>query len=213
MLPYSERSARPPSASEKPVFLPLNGEALQQTIESLLRKGATLVPKLQEWEAHDICASMALEHFHQGAFISFNAQDMGVGRTMLILMGEVNIRVQEVALSASRYSPVDEALGRWQGLGEGTTIGLVHAFSGLSSRFMAQATTELFVASMTRQAFADLKQKTPLVALRYFELLAREMVMIMLDHERRMVAMSNVARSMQNHIDSESGATRPAGLF
>ncbi len=213
MLTSASRPSGQHSAFMVPQFHPLNDQALERAIELYMCKGATLSPKLQEKEAREICAALVMEHFRQGSIVSFDAQDVQLGRVMLILMGEVNIRMREGGSSASRHSPVDEAQVRWQGIGEGSFIGLVHAFSGLSSRFMAQAITDLFVASMTRRAFNAFKEKSPHVALRYFELISRELAMITLDHERQMVTMSNVARSMQDLIDDESGETQPAELI
>jgi hypothetical protein len=64
---------------------------------------------------------------------------------------------------------------------------------------------------LTRLAANDEKQM-PALALRYTEILMVELALVALDHERNLQAMNNVARSMQSHIDDESGATKPAPL-
>jgi CRP-like cAMP-binding protein len=154
---------------------------------------------------------MRLEQFAADTVISFESQSPEIGRLMLVLVGEVNIRLREMGQRQSQYSPIDQQT-RWSSVGEGATLGLVHAFSGLSSRFVAQATTDLFVASLTREAQHLLIQDHPLIGARWMEMLAKELAFIALEHERNLQAMNNVARSMQNMIDVESGKTRPASL-
>ncbi len=201
-------------AFDHPQYLPLDGQSATQTLNLLLRKGGLLEPKLSRAEAQGIMAFMSLEHFAPGSVISFDAQSMETGRLMLVLAGEANIRMRSsLAGTESQYSPLDRAQSKWFNAGEGSTLGLLHAFSGLSSRFVAQAVTELFVASLTREAFNIMKKQAPVLALRFMEITAIELALVALDHERRIVALSNVARSMQQHIDEESGETAPAPLM
>jgi CRP-like cAMP-binding protein len=200
------------STSVVPSYQPLSGPSLQQALSLLQRKGGLLDPVLTRDEALKISSFLQLEHFELDAVISFDSQNKKQGRLMLILAGEVNIRLRDTSHSRTQYSPVDQH-ERWSTATEGATLGLVHAFSGLSSRFLAQATTELFVASITRETFNTMKQQQPILALRFLEMVTMELALVTLDHERSLQAMNNVARSMQNMIDGESGATRPAGLF
>ena len=202
-----------PSSFEHPHYLALNGEPAYQARTMLVRKGAMLQPALSDKEADGIVRYMRLEHFKPGSMISAQAQSDETGRLMLILAGEANIR-----MSGSRkrsfdddFSPLGQVQAKWFNVSEGATLGLVHAFSGLSSRFEAQG-TELFVASMTRLSFNRMKQLEPVLALRFFEITALELALITLDHERNFVVVSNVARSMQDHIGQESGHTVPARL-
>lgn len=83
----------------------------------------------------------------------------------------------------------------------------------MSSRFIAEAGSELFVASLPRETLYVMKKKAPALALRFMEMLSMELALVALDHERQLEAMNNVARSMQNHIDEEAGDTRGAPLF
>jgi CRP-like cAMP-binding protein len=201
-------------AFDHPQYLPLKGEVAGQTADWLIRKGGLLEPKLTRAEAQDMSGYMVLEHFAPGNLIAFDAQSMDTGRLMLILVGEANIRMRGTAAhSASQYSPLGRAQAKWFNATEGATLGLIHAFSGLSNRFVAQTVTEVFVASLTREAFAVMKKQAPVLALRFMEMVALELALVALDHERHLVAMSNVARSMQDHIDEETGLTKPSPLF
>jgi CRP-like cAMP-binding protein len=200
-------AAVPPS----PKYLPLNGDSRQLATTLLRRKGASLIPPLTADEAMQIAQYMRLEQFASDTVISFEAQNPEVGRLMLVLAGEVNIRLGQPSRSLSHYSPVDQH-ARWATAAEGATLGLMHAFAGLSSRFVAQATTDLFVASLTREALHLLKQNHPMLGARLMEMLARELAFIALEHERNLHAMNNVARSMQSMIDAETQKTRPASL-
>lgn len=201
----------PAAFGASPIFRRLEGDSLQQTVKLLLRKGGLLVPPLRREEAFQIADHMQLEYFELDAIIAFEAQNPEQGRLMLILAGEVNIRLREGGHSRSQYSPMDQT-ERWASASEGATLGLVHAFAGLSSKFMAQASTELFVASLTRDTLQHIKAKQPALGVRLLDMLAMELAFVALDHERSLQAMNNVARSMQNMIDGEAGVTRPAGL-
>jgi CRP-like cAMP-binding protein len=206
----SSYSTLPPQA---PNFSPLQGQSRHIALDLLMRKGNMLDPKLTTPEAQHLLEFMHLEHFAPGAMISFQAQSSDTGRLMMILAGEANIRMRGVNAGAStKFSPVDQN-SRWFTATEGATLGLLNAFSGLSSRFVAQASTELFVASITRDTLQNMKKNSPGLALRYMEMLLLEMALVALDHERNLQAMNNVARSMQSHIDDESGETKPAPLF
>jgi CRP/FNR family transcriptional regulator, cyclic AMP receptor protein len=198
--------------THQPSYKVLDGSSLQRTLALLMRKGGVLDPPLQRAEAMQLAEFMHLEHFAPGTVISFDAQSKDNGRLMLILAGEATIRMRETAASRSQHSPVDQT-SRWATATEGATLGLLHAFSGLSSRFVAQAGTELFVASLSREALQAIKQQLPSLGLRFIEMVAMELALVALDHERSLLAMNNVARSMQNMIDGESGVTRPAPLF
>ncbi len=202
------------STFDQPKYLPLQGELAQQTSDLLVRKGGLLRPTVSSAEAQGIIRYMNLEHFKPGNIIAFNAQDDEIGRLMLILVGEANIRMRnsENKQNASDYSPMGQVQSKWFNVSEGSTLGLVHAFSGLSSRFMAQAVTDLFVASLTRAAFYQMKRQEPVLALRFLEITALELALVAIDHEKNLIAMSNVARSMQDHIGFESGLTAPAPL-
>jgi CRP-like cAMP-binding protein len=198
---------------DAPVYSPLSSEAERVAMDLLLRKGALLEPRLTRDETQQILHFMRAEHFAPGAVISFQAQSSETGRLMMILAGEANIRMRSAGPSSkTQFSPVDQT-SRWFTATEGATLGLIHAFSGLSSRFVAQASTELFVASISRDLLQAMKKQMPALALRYTEMLMLELALVALDHERNLQAMNNVARSMQNHIDDESGATKPAPLF
>jgi hypothetical protein len=197
---------------DTPVYLPLRDESARLAMDLLMRKGGMLEPKLTRPEAQQMLAFMRMEHFAPGAVISFHAQSNQTGRLMMILVGEANIRMRShAALGKTQFSPVDQN-SRWFTATEGATLGLIHAFSGLSSRFMAIAGSELFVASMSRELLQTMKKQLPALALRYTEMLMLELALVALDHERNLEAMSNVARSMQNHIDDGSGVTKPAPL-
>ncbi|TAG27374.1 MAG: hypothetical protein EAZ37_05435 [Burkholderiales bacterium] len=201
------------ASSELPNYLPLSGLSANQAHTVLLRKGGLLEPVLTRNEAQDIGFYMHLEHFSTDAMIYFQAQDSKKGRLMLILAGEASIRMRESSTaSQTRYSPIDQS-ERWFTATEGATLGLVHAFAGLSSRFVAQATSELFVASLPREALCVMKKQAPALALRFMEMLSMELALVALDHERRLEAMNSVARSMQGHIDGESYETLPAPLI
>jgi hypothetical protein len=201
-------------AFDHPQYLPLDGQSAAHALLLLMRKGGLLEPQLTRAEAQDIMAFMSLEHFAPGNVISFDAQSMDTGRLMLILAGEANIRMRGTMISSeSQYSPLDRAQSKWFNAAEGATLGLLHAFSGLSSRFVAQTVTELFVATLTREAFNIMKKQAPVLALRFMEMTAIELALVSLDHERRIIALSNVARSMQEHIDDGSGETAPVPLM
>jgi hypothetical protein len=209
-LPESGNSSK--LSSDSPVYSPLTGSAAAQTLALLLRKGGMLHPALSRTEAQEMMGFMRLEHFAPGAVISFQSQSSENGRLMMVLAGEANIRMRESgAAKRSRFSPLDQT-NRWFTANEGATLGLVHAFAGLSSRFLAQASSELFVASLSRESLSVLKKKSPTLALRFLEMLSMELALVALDHERQLEAMNNVARSMQSHIDDESGETKPAPL-
>ena len=198
--------------SQAPVYQPLAGESASYALSLLMRKGGLLNPKLTRAEAAQMLGYMRLEHFAPGAMITFQAQNEQEGRLMMIIAGEANIRMRGFASnSKSQFSPVDQT-SRWSVTTEGATLGLVHAFAGMSSRFVAQATTELFVASLSRESLQIMKKQSPVAALRYTEMLMQELALVTLDHERNLHAMNSVARSMQSHIDDESGETRPASL-
>jgi hypothetical protein len=201
-------------AFDHPNYLPLQGQSASQALQLIMRKGGLLEPVLTRKEAQDIMAFMSLEHFAPGSVISFDAQSEETGRMMLILAGEANIRMRaSMPSSDSQYSPLDRAQSRWFNATEGSTLGLLHAFSGMSSRFVAQTVTELFVATLTREAFKIMKKQAPILALRFMEMTAIELALVALDHERRIVALSNVARSMQEHIDDSLGQTSPVPLM
>lgn len=89
----------------------------------------------------------------------------------------------------------------------------MQAFAGLSSGFVAQVVSEMFVASLSRIALQQMKKQEPLVALRFMEMTALELALVALDHEKKLVALTSVARSMQGHIQDESGETGPAPLL
>lgn len=211
MFKHPENSNLPAAFATEPIYRSLEGNSLQQTVLLLLRKGGLLVPPLKREEAFQIADQMHLEHFQPDTIISFEAQNPQTGRLMLILAGEANIRLRDGGQSRSQYSPVDQT-ERWASASEGATLGLVHAFAGISSKFMAQASTELFVASLSRETLQRIKTTQPALGVRLMEMLAMELAFVALDHERSLQAMNNVARSMQNMIDGEIGATRPAGL-
>jgi CRP-like cAMP-binding protein len=201
-----------PPDFDAPVYLPLEGESASQARTILLRKGRLLNPALSMAEAKEMVRYMRLEHFLPGATISFHSQSAENGRLMLILAGEVSIRMRETSGNVrTKYSPLDQTY-RWFTATEGATLGLVHAFSGLASRFVAQAVSDLFVASISREVLNTLKTSSPTLALRFLEMVAMELALVALDHERNLEAMNNVARSMQDHIDGESGETAPASL-
>jgi CRP-like cAMP-binding protein len=201
-------------AFDHPQFLPLQGQSATQAHALLQRKGGLLTPPLTRAEAQDIIAFMSLEHFAQGSLISFDAQSMETGRLMLILVGEAHIRMRGPVNQPadSEFSPTQRAQAKWFSAGEGATLGLIHAFSGLSSRFVAQAASELFVASLTREAFQIMKKQSPALALRFLEITALELALVALDHEKRILALTQVARSMQDHIAEETGETAPTPL-
>ena len=212
MYRFSQSSIPPNTEAVPPSYLPLNGVSKEQTVALLRRKGATLVPPLTKDEAIQIAQYMRLEQFAAESVISFEAQSPEIGRLMLILAGEANVRLRDAGSIRSQYSPVDQHT-RWATATEGATFGLVHAFAGISSRFVAQAMTDLFVASLTRETLQLLKRNHPVIGLRLMEMLAMELAFVALDHERNLHAMNNVARSMQSMIDSETVKTRPAPLF
>ncbi len=197
--------------TEQPSYKPLDGASLQQTLQLLLKKGATLEPVLSKAEAAQLAQFMHLEHFLPGTVISFQAQSQANGRLMMILAGEAVIRMLEAASNSMQHSPVDQK-SRWATATEGATLGLLHAFSGLSSRFIAQASTELFVASLSREVLGAIKQQFPALAMRFIEMVAMELALITLDHERSLLAMNNVARSMLEMIDDEMDQAQPAPL-
>jgi CRP-like cAMP-binding protein len=214
MQPRSDFGESTQSTFDQPKYLPLQGELAEQTSDLLVRKGSLLTPAVSRAEAEGIMRFMNLEHFKPGSIISFNAQSDETGRLMLVLVGEANIRMRnsESKQSASDYSPLGQVQSKWFNVSEGSTLGLVHAFSGLSSRFLAQAVTDLFVASLTRIAFQQMKRREPVLALRFLEITAIELALVAIGHEKNLIAMSNVARSMQDHIGFESGLTAPAPL-
>lgn len=195
-----------------PRYLPMDDSFKQLAMSLLMRKGSLMMPPLTRDEAFQIAQTMRIEQFAADEVISFEAQSAEHGRLMLVLAGEVNIRLRDTGQSRSQYSPVDQN-ARWATATEGATLGLVHAFAGLSSKFIAQATTELFVASLPRQTLQAIKKSHPQIGLRVMEMLAMELAMVALDHERNLQAMNNVARSMQDLIDGETAMTRPAPLF
>jgi CRP-like cAMP-binding protein len=211
----SEFSASSSWAFDHPQYLPLEGEPALQALEWLVRKGGMLRPAVSRTEAAGIIRYMNLEHFKPGSVISFNAQSDETGRLMLILAGDANIRMRQIdgKLTTQDYSPLGQAQAKWFSVSAGATLGLVHAFSGLSSKFVAQAETDLFVASLSRIALYQMKRQEPVLALRFLEITAQELALVTLDHEKNLVAVSNVARSMQEHIGQESGETAPAPLF
>jgi CRP-like cAMP-binding protein len=202
-------------AFANPVYLPLQGSPAEQAQDLLIRKGALLQPQLTRLEAKGITRYMHLEHFRPGNHISFDAQDETKGRLMLIIAGEANIRMRapDASVNDSDYSPLGQVKAKWFNVTEGATLGLMHAFSGLASRFMAQAVTELFVASLPRQSFQRMKQDEPILALRFLEITTLELALVALDHEKTMVALTSVARSMQDFIGEETPQTQPASLL
>jgi CRP-like cAMP-binding protein len=201
--------------NEMPNYLPLEGQSLKHTIDLLVRKGALLKPPITRNEAEGISRFMSMEHFRPGNLISFNAQNDDNGRLMLIISGEASVRIRASAVKqmSSDYSPLGQVQAKWANVSEGATLCLVNVFSGLSSRFVAQTVTDLFVASVSRAVFQQMKKQEPLLALRFLEITALELALVTLDHEKSLVAMSSVARSMQEHINDESGETAPAPLF
>lgn len=199
---------------EQPNLMPLQGRPASQACELLVRKGAMLRPALSHAEAQKMVAFMSLEHFSPGSLITFNAQDDDSARLMLIIAGEANIRMRpQFGERTSVNSPLGQVQAKWFNSAEGATLGLVSVFSGLSSRFVAQVVSELFVASLSRVALQHMKKQEPVLALRFMEITALELALIALDHEKNLVALSSVARSMQSHIDEESGETAPAPLI
>lgn len=198
-------------SASQPHFLPLDGLSKRQAADLLRRKGALLAPPLAVDEAVQLVQYMRLERFAAESMISFDAQSPEQGRLMLVLAGEVSMRLRDLGQSRSQHSPLDQA-SRWATATEGATLGLVHAFAGSSGRFVAQATTELFVASLTREAMQLLKGHHPTLALRLMEMLAMELAFVALEYERKLHAMNNVARSMQSLIDTETATTRPGAL-
>jgi hypothetical protein len=201
------------AAFDPPRYLPLKGQSADQALDLLMRKGRTLSPPLTRVDAQGILAWMHLEHFAVNTMIAFDAQDENKGRLMMIIAGEANVRIKATQASNRAHSPVDQAESKWVSTTEGATLGLTHTFSGLTSLFVAQATTELFVASMSRRNFHLMKQQTPMLGMRFLEMTALELALVALDHEKRIVALTNVARSMQEHIGEESGNTLPAPLM
>jgi CRP-like cAMP-binding protein len=201
-------------AFEFPKYLPLEGKTSEHACRLLMRKGGLLKPALSQADAQKLVAFMSLEHFSPGSLITFNAQDEDVARLMLIIVGEANIRMRPQAgeASISADSPMGRVQKKWFNVGEGSSLGLVHLFSGLSSRFVAQAVSELFVASLSRIAFQQMKKQEPLLAMQFLEITALELALVALDHEKNLVALSSVARSMQSHINDETGDTSAAPL-
>jgi hypothetical protein len=199
---------------DQPILQPLEGEPALRARELLLRKGMLLKPALTKAEAQGILGFMGLEHFKPGTLITFASKSEEFARLMMVIAGEANIRMRRQSVEQeSNSSLVGKVQSKWFNVGEGSTLGLMHAFPGLSSRFVAQAVTELFVASLSRMALQQMKKQEPLLALRFMEITALELALVALDHEKSLVAMSNVARSMQSHIDEEGGDTSPASLF
>lgn len=200
---------------EHPNYMPLEGKPASQACELLIRKGRMLKPALSQSEAQKIVAFMSLEHFSPGNLITFNSQDDDSARLMLIIAGEANIRMRQQPgeTRTSVNSPMGQAQAKWFNTSEGSTLGLVSVFSGLASRFVAQVVSELFVASLSRSVLQQMKKQEPGVAMRFMEITMLELALVALDHEKNLVALSSVARSMQSHIDEESGETRPAGLI
>ena len=195
-----------------PEYLPLSGESASRAMELLMRKGHLLEPKLTRADASQILEYMHLEHFPPGQVITFQAQSKQEGRLMMIIAGEANIRMRNATVGAqSQFSPIDQ-ISRWSVATEGATLGLVHTFSGMSSRVVAQAATELFVASLSRESLHVMKKQFPVVALRFTEMLMLELALVTIEHERNLQALNSVARSMQSHIDDESDETKPAPL-
>jgi hypothetical protein len=202
------------SALDQPNYLPLEGQPAEQAVALLMRKGALLTPPLSRSDAKGIVAYMYLEHFAVNTMIAFDAQSEDKGRLMMIIAGEASVRMKETsAQPASAYSPLGQAQSKWFSATDGATLGLTHAFSGLVSLFVAQASTDLFVASLSRKNFHRIKQLEPVLALRFLEITALELALVTLDHEKKIFALTNVARSMQEHIGEESGSTMPAPLF
>jgi glycerophosphoryl diester phosphodiesterase len=201
-------------AFDNPKYLPLEGKTAAHARELLMRKGRLLKPTLSDADAKKMVAFMSLEYFRPGDLITFNAKDDDVARLMLIIAGEANIRMRPNAgePAASEHSPLGQVQKKWFNVGEGSTLGLVHLFSGFSSRFVAQAVSELFVASLSRIAYQQMKKQEPAVAIQYTEITAMELALVALDHEKNMMALNSVARSMQSHIVEESGSTRPSSL-
>ncbi len=212
----NEQTDSQPSSSlfpEFPNYQPLSGTSASQAHTLLLRKGGMLEPALSRSEAQEMVSYMRLERFAAGTLISFHTQNSETGRLMLILAGEASIRLRSTGnANSTKHSPVDQN-NRWRTVTEGATLGLIHAFSGLSSRVVAQAHSELFVASLPREQLSMMKKRAPSLAMRFFEMLSMELALVALDHERRLEAMNNVARSLQGHIDDESDKTRPAPLI
>lgn len=199
---------------EQPNYMPLEGRPASQACDLLMRKGGMLKPALSQAEAQKMVAFMSLEHFSPSSLITFNAQDDDSARLMLIIAGEANIRMRsQLGQRTSANSPVGQAQAKWFNSAEGATLGLVSVFSALPSRFVAQVVSELFVASLSRIALQQMKKQEPLLAMRFLEITALELALIAMDHEKNLVALSSVARSMQSHIDDESGETAPAPLF
>jgi hypothetical protein len=197
---------------DRPVYLPLKGQAAKHALEVLLRKGAMLEPHLTSSEAQQILSFMQLEHLPADTLISYQAQNSETARLMMILAGEANIRMRSANMGTQSPNSLFDQSSRWFSAGEGATLGLIHVFGGLSSRFVAQSCTELFVASMPRYSLHAMKKQSPAVALRYFEMLLLEMALVALDHERQLHAMNSVARSMQSHIDDQSEDTLSSPL-
>lgn len=202
-------------AFEHPNYLPLTGESAAQARALMMRKGRLLNPPLTEAEAHNMTVFMSLEHFKPGNVITFASQNDDTARLMLIIVGEANIRMRsQIGVQrASANSPLGQVQTKWFNSSEGSTLGLVHVFSGLPSRFVAQVVSEMFVASLSRVALQQMKKQEPRVAMRFMEITALELALVALEHEKNLVAISSVARTMQSHINDESGETVPAQLI
>jgi CRP-like cAMP-binding protein len=201
------------SAFDQPKYLPLQGQPADEALELLLRKGQMLSPPLSRADAKGMMSSMNLEHFPPNSVIAFDAQSEETGRLMMIIAGEASVRIKLASRLATASSPVGQTESKWVSASSGATLGLTHTFSGLSSLFVAQAVTALFVASLSRKSLHRMKQQEPKLAMRFLEMVTLELALIALDHEKRIFALTNVARSMQEHISEESGETSPAPLM
>jgi hypothetical protein len=129
---------------------------------------------------------MCLEHFKLGSLITFSSQNEDIARLILIIAGKANMRMcRQPSDSEMTYkSQQGSVQSKWFNAGEDSTLELMQAFAELSSGFVAQVVSELFVASLSRIALQQMKKQEPLVALWFIEMTALELALVALDHEK-----------------------------
>jgi hypothetical protein len=95
---------------------------------------------------------MCLEHFKLGSLITFSSQNKDTALLILIIAGKANMRMRrQPSDSEMTYkSQQGSVQSKWFNAGEDSTLELMQAFAELSSGFVAQVVSELFVASLSR---------------------------------------------------------------
>lgn len=172
----------------------------RELIELLLERAERTGLTLSRTDAKCILQHQQLRHYQDGdVFCLFPGVDRG--ELHLILMGEAH-----VASSARDLMP--QSSPTYSAFQRGALMGVVETFSPRPEPSYVQANDYLVVAVMSAKGMMEMQERHPGVALVWQRMLISELALINAEQRRRAGAMSQVARSMIQHIDDGTAPTQ-----